>query len=100
MVKEAILALKEKSGSSPVAIHKFLAAKYKEVPTNFKKILGLQLKKFSASGKLVKVKASFKLGDSIKPKPERKPKVAAAKTQDHKGCCESKEACKGRKSQH
>ncbi|KAL3506046.1 hypothetical protein ACH5RR_031428 [Cinchona calisaya] len=68
MVKEAIMALKERTGSSPYAIAKFTEEKQKEnLPANFKKLLSVQLKKLVASGKLVKVKNSFKLAAPAKP---------------------------------
>ncbi|PIN10448.1 hypothetical protein CDL12_16970 [Handroanthus impetiginosus] len=75
MIKEALLALNEKSGSSPYAIAKFMEEKHKSVlPANFRKILGLQLKNSAAKGKLIKIKASYKLSDAGK-----KDKTAAAK---------------------
>ncbi|XP_073145987.1 uncharacterized protein [Henckelia pumila] len=77
MIKEALLALNEKGGSSPYAIAKYMEEKHKSVlPENFRKILGLQLKNSTAKGKLIKVKASFKLSDAGKkgnPKPTPKP---------------------------
>jgi histone H1/5 len=49
MIKEALLALKEKNGSSPYAIAKFMEEKFKSVlPANFKKMLNLQLKNQAA----------------------------------------------------
>ncbi len=73
MIKEALLALNEKSGSSPYAIAKYMEEKHKdELPVNYKKILGLQLKNSAARGKLIKIKASYKLSESGK-----KDKVAA-----------------------
>ncbi|KAH9313832.1 hypothetical protein KI387_022459, partial [Taxus chinensis] len=52
MITEAITVLKEHDGSSPIAILKFLLDKYKSnLPTNFKKQLGLQLKNLTKSGK-------------------------------------------------
>lgn len=67
MIKEAILALKEKSGSSPYAIAKHMEEKYKSgLPANFRKILTLQLKNCLANGKVVKVKGSFKLSEAGK----------------------------------
>ncbi|KAH9313834.1 hypothetical protein KI387_022461, partial [Taxus chinensis] len=55
MITEAITVLKEHDGSSPIAILKFLLDKYKSnLPTNFKKQLGLQLKNLTKSGKLMK----------------------------------------------
>ena len=67
MIKEAILALNEKSGSSPYAIAKYMEEKHKAVlPANFKKILGLQLKNSAARGKLIKIRASYKLSEAGK----------------------------------
>ncbi|CAA6655904.1 unnamed protein product [Spirodela intermedia] len=90
MIKEAILALKEKSGSSPYAIAKHMEEKYKSaLPANFRKILTLQLKNCLANGKIVKVKGSFKLSEVGKKTAvvkkvvtsgkEKKPKAPAAK---------------------
>ncbi|KAJ8771028.1 hypothetical protein K2173_023353 [Erythroxylum novogranatense] len=71
MIKEALLALNEKSGSSPYAIAKYMEEKHKAVlPANFKKILGLQLKNSAGRGKLVKIKASYKLSDAGKTEKE------------------------------
>lgn len=74
MIKEAISALKEKGGSSPYAIAKYMEDKHKAVlPANFRKILGLQLKNSATKGKLIKVKASYKLSEPVKaPKAEKK----------------------------
>ena len=65
MVAAAIKALKERSGSSSKAIAKYIGANYK-VPAGFEKSLGQQLKRLAAAGKLVRVKASFKLSDELK----------------------------------
>ncbi|KAM0044039.1 putative linker histone H1/H5, domain H15, winged helix-like DNA-binding domain superfamily [Helianthus debilis subsp. tardiflorus] len=101
MIKEALVTLKERSGSSQYAITKFIEENQKNLPAKFKKVLLTQLKKFVAGGKLVKVKASYKLPAAAapakkkpaakpkavkkiapakvaKPKPAPKPKVAAA----------------------
>ena len=78
MVKAAILALKDRNGSSVPAIAKYLAANYK-LPDNFKKILSTQLKNLVKSGKLLKVKASYKLGDALKKAPKKPKKKAAPK---------------------
>jgi len=82
MIKEAISALKERTGSSSHAIAKYMEDKHgASLPANFKKMLSIQLRGFAAKGKLVKVKASYKLSDAAKkasPKPKAKP--AAAKT--------------------
>ena len=78
MVKAAILALKDRNGSSVPAIAKYLAANYK-LPDNFKKILSTQLKNLVKSGKLLKVKASYKLGEALKKAPKKPKKKAAPK---------------------
>ncbi|KAJ6337005.1 hypothetical protein OIU76_006799 [Salix suchowensis] len=39
MIKDAIVTLKEKTGSSQYAITKFLEEKHKQLPSNFKKLL-------------------------------------------------------------
>ncbi|CAN4083408.1 unnamed protein product [Withania somnifera] len=67
MIKEALMALNEKGGSSPYAVAKYMEDKHKdELPANFRKILGLQLKNSVAKGKLIKIKASFKLSEAGK----------------------------------
>ncbi|CAK9157044.1 unnamed protein product [Ilex paraguariensis] len=67
MIKEALLALNEKGGSSPYAIAKYMEEKHKAVlPANFRKIMGLQLKNSAAKGKLIKIKASYELSASGK----------------------------------
>ncbi|RZC44312.1 hypothetical protein C5167_037253 [Papaver somniferum] len=88
MIKEALLALNEKGGSSPYAIAKYMEEKHKDVlPSNYKKMLGVQLKNCVANQKLIKIKASFKLSDASKkeikakavvPKPKSEKSVAAA----------------------
>ncbi|KAI3965574.1 hypothetical protein MKX01_010531 [Papaver californicum] len=72
MIKEALLALNEKGGSSPHAIDKYMEEKHEDVlPGNYKKMLGVQLKNCVANEKLIKVKVSFKLSDASK-KQEKK----------------------------
>ncbi|KAI3665393.1 hypothetical protein L6452_44017 [Arctium lappa] len=67
MIKEALLALNEKGGSSPHAIAKYMEEKHKSVlPENFRKTLALQLKNSASKGKLTKVKASYKLCEAGK----------------------------------
>ena len=80
MIKAAILALKERSGSSRQAIEKYIKANYKvgEVGSHLK----MALKRGAASGKLVHTKGvgasgSFKLPKE--EKKEKKPKKPAAK---------------------
>merc|ERR1711959_758896 len=77
MVKAALVALKDRTGSSTQAIAKYMKANY-DLPENFAKSLSRFLKKFVESGKLVKVKASYKLG-SLKTEPKPKKKVAKKK---------------------
>ncbi|XP_051184336.1 uncharacterized protein [Lolium perenne] len=81
MIKEAIAALKDRTGSSSVAIAKFIDEKHgKSLPANFKKILSVQLRGSAAKGKLVKVKASYKLSDAAKKdSPKAKAAVKPAK---------------------
>jgi histone H1/5 len=82
MIAEAIASLKEHSGSSVPAIKKAVAAKHaKDLPANWEKVLSMSLKRLTASGKLLKVKASYKLGEALKKEPKKKaaaPKKKAA----------------------
>ncbi|KAL4653544.1 hypothetical protein ACB094_01G272700 [Castanea mollissima] len=67
MIKEALLALNERSGLSPYAIAKYMEEKHKDVlPLNYKKIWVLQLKNSTVRGKLIKIKASYKLFEMAK----------------------------------
>ncbi|KAF7828945.1 histone H1 [Senna tora] len=71
MIKEALVGLNEKGGSSPYAIAKYMEDKHKSVlPGNFRKILALQLKNQAARGTLIKIKASYKLSSSEGGKKE------------------------------
>ncbi|KAK3043470.1 hypothetical protein RJ639_002049 [Escallonia herrerae] len=82
MIEEAIVALKERTGSSQYAIGKFIEEEQKDhLPSNFKKLLLVQLKKLVASGKLTKVKNSFKISPaaSAKPSPTAAGKKAPTK---------------------
>lgn len=77
MIKDALLALNERSGSSPYAIAKYMEEKHKdELPANYKKMLALQLKNSVVKGNLIKIKASYKLSEMGK-----KDKVAKANTE-------------------
>ncbi|CAA0833889.1 Histone H1.2, partial [Striga hermonthica] len=69
MIKDAIVTLKDRTGSSQPAIAKFIEDKQKNLPANFGKVLLLQLKKLVANDKLVKVKCSFKLPAARPAKP-------------------------------
>ncbi|KAL3500552.1 hypothetical protein ACH5RR_039645 [Cinchona calisaya] len=64
MIKVAIVALKERIGSSPYVIMKFTEVKHKDLSMNIKNLLSIQLKNLVTLGKLTKVKNLFKLGTS------------------------------------
>uniref|UniRef100_J3LWA7 H15 domain-containing protein n=2 Tax=Oryza brachyantha TaxID=4533 RepID=J3LWA7_ORYBR len=84
MIKEAIAALKERTGSSAHAIAKHMEDKHGvSLPANYKKMLSIQLRGFAAKGKLVKVKASYKLSDAAKKdSPKAKPAAAPRPAKD------------------
>ncbi|KAI5398313.1 hypothetical protein KIW84_063916 [Lathyrus oleraceus] len=85
-IKDAIVSLKEKNGSSQYAIVKFIKEKQKQLPGNFKKLLLQNLKKNVAFGKPAEVKGSFKLSAAAKKpavaKPSQNVKRLAANTLD------------------
>lgn len=88
LISDAISGLKERTGSSFPAIKKYIGAHHK-LPEGWEKVLAQQLKKQAAAGKLVKVKASFKLGDALKKtikKPLKKPAAAKKVRQGLQGC--------------
>ncbi|KAI0516258.1 hypothetical protein KFK09_008930 [Dendrobium nobile] len=90
MIGEAITSLKERTGSSQYAIAKFIEVKHKaHLPSNFSKVLLVQLRKFAASGKLIKVKNSYKLPATTKKPavtaPTKVKKVASAKPKPKAG---------------
>merc|ERR1712098_214934 len=78
MVQEAIKDLKDRTGSSTVAIAKWVESKY-TLPDTFKKSLSTALKKMTEDGKLVKVKASYTLGAALKKKVVKKKPAAPKK---------------------
>ncbi|KAG7970977.1 hypothetical protein I3843_07G111900 [Carya illinoinensis] len=83
MISEAILTLKDRTGSSQQAIAKFAEEKYKKVlPPNFKKVLSVQLKRFVKSERLVKIKNSFKVSSTEKVKLAVKEKETIKKKED------------------
>ncbi|WRX09331.1 Linker histone H1/H5 [Theobroma cacao] len=85
MICEAISTLKDRTGSSQPAMAKFIEDKYnKMLPSNFKKLLSVQLKKFVKSEKLVKVKNSYKISST------EKLKLAIKETQKKKGTAKNK----------
>ncbi|XP_043703217.1 histone H1-like [Telopea speciosissima] len=62
MITEAISSLKDQTGSSQLAIAKFIDEKvWNGASPKFKKVLSVQLKKFAQSERLVKVKTSYKI---------------------------------------
>ncbi|XP_022938185.1 histone H1-like [Cucurbita moschata] len=82
MISEAIVSLKERTGSSQYAITKFSEEKHKVLPSNFRKLLLVHLKKLVAADKLVKVKNSYKLPSarSVQQKSSSAPVVAKKTT--------------------
>jgi histone H1/5 len=65
MVKEAIIALKDRTGSSPQAIKAWIMTNYPQL-TFAQHNLRFALKKGVSDGKLVKTKNSFKLSAAAK----------------------------------
>ncbi|KAJ1409374.1 Winged helix-like DNA-binding domain superfamily [Sesbania bispinosa] len=77
MITDAIVSLKERTGSSQYAITKFIEGKHhKELPQTFRKLILHQLKKAVAAGKLVKAPAGKKVAAA---KPARKTPVKSVK---------------------
>ncbi|KAM3388685.1 hypothetical protein ACQJBY_011056 [Aegilops geniculata] len=99
MIKEAIAALKDRTGSSSVAIAKYIEEKHgKALPANFKKMLSVQLRASASKGKLVKVKASYKLSEAAKKDaPKSKPAKDAAKPKKKVAAKPKKAAAAGTK---
>ncbi|PKA52372.1 Histone H1.2 [Apostasia shenzhenica] len=103
MVGEAITSLKERTGSSQYAIAKFIEDKHgNKLPPNFRKMLLVQLRKLSASGKLTKVKHSFKFPSAPRTSPgsssaAMKPAKAAKAVAKPKAKPTSKAAVKPKK---
>jgi len=92
MIKAAIVSLKERTGSSQPAIAKYLKANY-TLPDTFTKALSKALKKCADDGKLVKVKASYKLGSlKAEPKKPKKKKTVAKKKVTKKTTAPKKKA--------
>jgi hypothetical protein len=72
MIKAAVASLKDRTGSSVQAIEKYIKATYPAVDLKHHMLLRV-LKSSAASGKLVQIKASYKLAAA-----EKKAKKAAA----------------------
>merc|ERR1712162_56109 len=80
MVKAALVALKDRTGSSAQAIAKYMRANFKGLPENMPKQLSKCLKRCVENEKLKKVKASYKLGTlKADPKPKKPKKKTAPK---------------------
>ncbi|GER44338.1 histone H1 [Striga asiatica] len=81
MISEAIITMKDRTGSSQPAIAKFVEDNYsKSLPTNFRKILSVQLKRLVRSEKISKVKGSYKIPAAAKTSiPPKKTGTAAGK---------------------
>ncbi|KAJ6710552.1 HISTONE H1 [Salix koriyanagi] len=100
MITEAITALKDRTGSSQPAIARFIEEKYKKssLPSNFKKVLSVQLKRFVKSERLVKCKNSYKISSTEKLQlgiKETRKKKGASKTAPEKKAAEKKISSKG-----
>jgi len=84
MVTAAISTLKERGGSSLVAIKKYVSAQYKVDSDKLSPFIKKYLKSSVVSGGLVQTKGkgasgSFKIGGGAKEKSATKPKAAATK---------------------
>ncbi|KAJ8605331.1 hypothetical protein CTAYLR_002378 [Chrysophaeum taylorii] len=77
MAMRAVEQLKDRSGSSAVAISKWIKARYPVHATKYKQSVSAALKSAVAAGKLVKVKASFKLSAKEARARQGKPKKKA-----------------------
>jgi len=80
LIKEAILALKDRTGSSVPAITKWIETE-KKAPVPAKHVMKAALKKGVADGTLVQVKNSYKVSAEAKKamKPKKPKKKAAPK---------------------
>lgn len=76
MTAEAVRALKERSGSSLPALTKYITTTY-SIDVN-KHALNKALRDGVSDGKLIKVKASYKLPAAAKEAPKKKKKAAPA----------------------
>jgi histone H1/5 len=85
MVHDAIIAMKDRTGSSLVAIHKYIVAHHPEIDDNprFKTRLRLTLKTGVSSSRLQKIKASYKI-DPVFLKKNKKPKPKPKKVKPKK----------------
>jgi histone H1/5 len=72
LAKEAIAALKERTGSSPQAIKAYITSNHPSIKFA-QHLLRTALNKGVETGKFIKVKASFKLAASEKKAPKKVP---------------------------
>lgn len=87
MVHEAILALKDRTGSSQIAIQKYILATWPHIDDNnsFRSRLGQTLKKGIAISRFQKIKASYKVSaDWIKKQKAKRAKDAMQKAAEKK----------------
>jgi hypothetical protein len=64
LISASVWSCLQRSGSSIPAIKKVIGDKYKgKLPTGWERMTSQQLKRLSDKGELVKVKASYKLGE-------------------------------------
>ena len=78
MAQEAIIALKDRTGSSQIAIQKYILSQNPNVDLKkLKQHLNRSLKTGVANKRFIKIKASYKLHPNAKKKPKAKPKSKA-----------------------
>ncbi|KAM0884570.1 hypothetical protein ACQ4PT_030896 [Festuca glaucescens] len=79
MIKEAIMA-DGKAEASTYAIAKRVGERHGDaLPGNYRKVLAVQLRNFAAKGRLVRVKASFRLAPAEEKKASKKRRGTATK---------------------
>ena len=96
LIKSAIVALKERGGSSRQAINKFVSAKK---GSNFKSgVFNRALKSGVEKGTLIQVKGSFKLAAAAKKAAKKAPKKKKAAPKKKKTATKKKAAPKKKTS--
>ena len=80
MINAAIVNLRNRSGSSRAAIYKWIAATYPVPDKNLDTYLSRSLNRLVGQGKLIQVKASYKLSPSTKHKQTVRAKTKAPTT--------------------
>lgn len=87
MIVEAIRALKDRTGSSQIAIQKYILSEWTEIVDNptFRSRMGQTLKKGIKSGQFQRIKASYKISaEWTKKERQRKSKDATKKLAEKK----------------